>query len=63
MITVNGKALEFDGTVAALLEREGFDPARVVVELNREILPKGEYGWRILAIGDVVEILEFVGGG
>lgn len=63
MITVNGKKLEFSGAAGDLLLREGFDTDRIVVELNREILPKEQYSDRILQDGDSLEVLEFVGGG
>jgi thiamine biosynthesis protein ThiS len=64
-ITVNGKPKEIDAptTVAALLESLKLDAARVAVELNREILPRAEFAERILANGDTLEIVQFVGGG
>ena len=33
------------------------------VELNEEILPKAEYAETVLKDGDVLEIVNFVGGG
>ena len=39
------------------------DPARVAVELNMDILPKGEYASTMLKQGDQLEIVHFVGGG
>jgi thiamine biosynthesis protein ThiS len=64
-ITVNGKPKEIDAptTVAALLESLKLDAARVALELNREILPRAEFAERILANGDTLEIVQFVGGG
>jgi thiamine biosynthesis protein ThiS len=49
--------------VAALLERLRIATPRVAVERNREIVPKGEYASTSLAPGDVLEVVEFVGGG
>jgi len=64
-ITVNGKPKKLDAptTVAALLESLKLDAARVALELNREILPRAEFADRILANGDTLEIVQFVGGG
>lgn len=39
------------------------DPSRVAVELNLDILPKGEYASTQLNQGDRLEIVHFVGGG
>jgi thiamine biosynthesis protein ThiS len=65
MITINGKNMEYTPgmTVEALLSQEGFQSGRVVVELNRQILPKDRYSLTGLQDGDAVEVLEFVGGG
>ena len=41
----------------------GYDPARVAVERNGDIVPKAQYSATTLADGDVVEIVRFVGGG
>lgn len=63
-ITVNGEGATTEAaTVAALLESLGIDLRRVAVELNREILPKGEYQATRLNDGDQLEIVHFVGGG
>jgi thiamine biosynthesis protein ThiS len=64
-LTVNGKPkmLAAATTVAALLESLQLDAARVAIELNREILPRAEFAGRILADGDTLEIVQFVGGG
>lgn len=64
-IQLNGSTEEVaDGiTVAALLEKKGVNPKRVVVELNRRILQREEFGSSLLGAGDVVEIVTFVGGG
>lgn len=64
MIQVNGKAMPAAGrTVAQLLADTRFDPARVAVERNGEIVPRGRYGDTVLEEGDRVEVVSFVGGG
>ena len=64
-VRVNGDALRLPegASVAALLERLRIATPRVAVERNREIVPKGEYASTSLAPGDVLEVVEFVGGG
>jgi sulfur carrier protein len=63
-IVVNGESRSIDtGTVLQFLESLAIDPARVAVELNQEILPKGEYASTLLQDGDRIEIVHFVGGG
>jgi thiamine biosynthesis protein ThiS len=65
MITINGKPAELSPglTVEELLLREGFNTERVVVERNKEIVPREQYTATVLWDGDSVEILQFVGGG
>jgi thiamine biosynthesis protein ThiS len=68
-ITLNGEALEIapGTTVAQLVHRisgeTGRDPRDVAVERNREIVPKSEHAMTVLAEGDRLEIVQFVGGG
>lgn len=63
-ITINGEIREIDGqSMLQLLESLAIDPRKVAVERNLEILPKGEYAATILADGDSIEIVHFVGGG
>ncbi len=63
-IIVNGEPTTIEAmSVAALLVRLGIDPRRVAVELNLDILPKGEYDTTPLKEGDRLEIVHFVGGG
>ncbi|XPV74985.1 MAG: sulfur carrier protein ThiS [Desulfovibrio sp.] len=64
-ITVNGELLNMDDTVsiAALLTARGIEPDAVVVECNGKIVPEEERAETLLAEGDVLEILQFVGGG
>jgi sulfur carrier protein len=50
-------------TVEQLLEQAGIKEETVAVEVNLEIVPKGQRQGRGLKEGDVVEILRFMGGG
>lgn len=64
MIRING--VDIDKTELPLmqyLEENSIQPQRIAVELNEEILPKSEYSATVLKDGDVVEIVNFVGGG
>ena len=64
--TVNGERRELPAgsTIADLLERHALDPRLVVVEHNREIVrDRAVLGTTVLADGDVVELVHFVGGG
>ena len=64
MVKVNGESKQAAGlTVTALLTQEGYDPQKVAVELNEDILPKAKYESTVLQEGDAVEIVRFVGGG
>lgn len=50
-------------TVAELLGELGLDARQVAVERNREIVPRTEHANTVLADGDRLEIVTFVGGG
>jgi thiamine biosynthesis protein ThiS len=64
-VKVNGEEKEIaDGqTVGSLLQELQIRPGRVVVEHNRNIVPRDAYGATLLADGDALEIVHFVGGG
>ncbi|MBM4261578.1 MAG: sulfur carrier protein ThiS [Deltaproteobacteria bacterium] len=64
-IQINGEAKEVtDGvSVTQLLEELQIRPGRVVIELNRDIVPRDNFGATILKTGDALEIVHFVGGG
>ena len=65
MITVNGekRTLENPVTVTEYLKACNYVPVQVVVELNEEIIKRETYDTTVLKAGDVVEILQFMGGG
>ena len=62
---LNGEATEAaeGATVAAFLDQLGLPQKGVAVERNREIVPKSAFGATVLADGDRIEIVQFVGGG
>ena len=64
-LKINGEEREVvDGlSLTALLESLQIRPGRVVVERNRDIVPRDSFGRAMLAEGDVLEIVQFVGGG
>lgn len=64
-LTVNGEPQEApDGTtVLGLLEQLELTGGPVAVERNAEVVPRAEHEKTVLAEGDVLEIVHFVGGG
>jgi thiamine biosynthesis protein ThiS len=64
-LQINGEDREFDAplSLSALVGKLGMKPDRVAVELNRNIVPRGEWPETSLAEGDRLEIVQFVGGG
>jgi len=64
-VTVNGAPRDVpEGlTVRGLVEHLGLTEGPVAVELNRAIVPRALHAERVVAPGDVIEIVHFVGGG
>ena len=64
-VRVNGEdlAMPEGASVSHLLDRLHVSVPRCAVERNREIVPKSVYASLSLAEGDVLEIVELVGGG
>ena len=63
-VKINGEALAVAGkTLAEYLAGTDYNPKRIAVERNGEIVPKAAYGETILQDGDVIEVVNFVGGG
>ena len=64
-IQVNGEMREVPGglTVATLLAHLGLNPARVAIERNLGVLPRGAWEATRVEAGDRFEIVQFVGGG
>jgi len=64
-LTVNGapRRIAAGSSIADLAAELGLNPAKVAVEHNGAIAPRGTLARVALAEGDVVEIVHFVGGG
>jgi thiamine biosynthesis protein ThiS len=64
-VVVNGQERRVPAglTVLELLNHLGVDPARVAVELDREICRKPSWTSTAVRAGAQLEIVEFVGGG
>jgi sulfur carrier protein len=64
-IQLNGEPRRFEcaPTVSELLEAVGLGGRRVAVEVNRAIVPRSRHGDLRLDDGDVVEIVQALGGG
>ncbi len=64
-LKLNGTLSEFQEgtTVERLLRNLQFEPAKVAVEVNLEIVKKQNFQNQVLKDGDSVESVNFVGGG
>jgi len=64
-VAVNGesRAVPTGTTLRGLLEQLGLDPRAVVVEHNRRIVRRDGLAQVVLAGGDAIELVHFVGGG
>ncbi len=65
LLELNGasRAVKPGTTVAALLAELGLESGRVAVERNHDVVPRRDYERTILAAGDHLEVVGFVGGG
>lgn len=64
MVKINGQELELAGmSLAEFLAGTDYDPGRIAVERNGEIVPKSMYEKTVLCDKDTVEIVSFTGGG
>ncbi len=62
---LNGEFLNFKAgmTLTALVATIAADPRGIAIERNREIVPKSAWDTTVLAHGDRLEVVQFVGGG
>lgn len=64
MVKINGTELDIAGkTLSEYLASSSFDPRRIAVERNGDIVFKSQYDTAVLEDGDSLEIVSFVGGG
>lgn len=65
MIKLNGNEIGFDSSIklSDLLLEAGFNLETIVVTLNSEILTKNLFDKTDVNDKDVIEVLNFVGGG
>lgn len=64
MVKVNGENLDLAGkTITEYLTETKYDRNRIAIERNGDIVPKAEYDKTLLADGDSLEVVSFVGGG
>ena len=64
-VVINGQSRTVNAgtTVAALIGELGLGDRKVAVERNREVVPRAQHATTVLADGDRLEIVTFVGGG
>lgn len=61
---INGEQCIPDGkTVTEIIEERDLKKEMVAVELNEKILPKEQYDTYVPQDNDVIEIVQFMGGG
>ena len=64
-LTLNGEQREFGAgmTLTQLVAELGLAGKRIAIERNGEIVPRSQFGERVIAEGDTLEIVVAVGGG
>jgi sulfur carrier protein len=64
-VVINGQSRVFNEgtTVAAMIGELGLAGKPVAVERNREVVPRAQHASTLLAAGDRLEVVTFVGGG
>ncbi len=64
-IYINGEEKEFgsESTIFDIVSTMDVNPRKIAVEKNKEIIPKSTYKNETISSGDVIEIVDFVGGG
>ena len=63
-IILNGEHTTITGpTLLAMVKEKGFDPDTLIAEVNAQLIQKNDWEQTVLAQGDTVELLSFVGGG
>lgn len=64
MVKINGEELDIAGkSITQYLSDTNYDTKRIAIERNGNIVPKAAYDETILADGDELEVVSFVGGG
>jgi thiamine biosynthesis protein ThiS len=64
-VQINGEMRDFEApmSVLQLLTVMNLPSHKIAVELNLEIVPKSAYHSQMVAAGDRIEIVHFIGGG
>ena len=64
-VVINGqpRAVNVGTTVENLIRELGLGDRKVAVERNRVVVPRAEHATTVLASGDKLEVVTFVGGG
>jgi thiamine biosynthesis protein ThiS len=64
-VYVNGEAKELSDhiSLAELITQLNLPAGRIAVELNRNVVRRNDWSTTLLADGDSLEIVHFVGGG
>ena len=64
-VQINGEMRDFEAplSVLQLLTVMNLPSQKIAVELNLEIVPKSAYHSQMVAAGDRIEIVHFIGGG
>ena len=64
-LVINGEdtSLESITTVSNLIEYLDLEHGKLAIEINQEIVPRSQFDTYCLADGDVIEIIQAIGGG
>jgi sulfur carrier protein len=64
-VVINGqpRTVNAGTTVSALIGELGLADRKVAIERNREVVPRAQHATTVLADGDRLEVVTFVGGG
>ena len=64
-VVINGQQRQVIAgtTISALIAELGLGDRPVAVERNREVVPRAQHASTVLAAGDRLELVTFVGGG
>ena len=64
MITINGNSIQKKELILHFyLSEHHYEKDKIAIERNGFIVPKRDYEETVLKDGDIVEIVQFVGGG